>query len=133
MKKIILFIILAITSISSFAQIQNYRSTHFSYKIKNDNGVWSDWSKWEDSNLKIIFDLSNDIITIKSPKVQVYRVLEYLKNFTDSAEGRQVEFSVIDQDYDIGHLRLRIEKNGRSQIYIDFENIIWCYVVVRTD
>lgn len=133
MKKIILFIILAITSISSFAQIQNYRSTYFSYKIKNENGVWGDWSKWEDSNLKIIFDLSNDIITIKSTKLQVYRVLEYLDNFIDSAEGKQVEFSVIDQDYDRGHMRLRIEKNRRNQIYVDFDNIILCYVVVRTD
>lgn len=133
MKKLICIFALIFISISSFAQIQNYRSTHFSYKIKNENGVWGDWSKWENSNLKIIFDLSNDIITIKSQKLQVYRVLEYLDNFIDSAEGKQVEFLVIDQDYDRGHMRLRIEKNGRSQIYVDFDNIILCYVVVRTD
>lgn len=133
MKKLICIFVLVFISISSFAQIQNYRSTHFSYKIKNENGGWGDWSKWEDSNLKIVFDLSKDIITIKSQKLQVYRVIKYLDNFIDSAEGKQVEFSVIDQDYDKGHMRLRIEKNGRSQIYVDFDNIILCYVVVRTD
>ena len=34
-------------------------------------------------------------------------------------------------EYDYGYIRLRIERNGNSQIYIDFADVMWVYNVVR--
>ena len=45
--------------------------------------------------------------------------------------GTNVKFYVIDQDYDRGSIRLRVERNGNSQIYVDFSNVAWVYNVVR--
>lgn len=67
----------------------------------------------------------------ESVETQIYKVLEQVKSPYDS-NGTQVKFRVIDQDYDKGFLRLRVENNGNSQIYVDYADISWVYNVVRT-
>jgi len=51
--------------------------------------------------------------------------------YTDESQGKQTKFYVIDQDGDLGYVRLRIEKNGNSQVYIDFNDVMWVYNVRR--
>ena len=80
----------------------------------------------------LTINLNTDVITIYSPKTQIYKVYKTGDVFTDNKGGRQVTFYVIDQDYDKGTVRLRIESNGNSQVYIDFLNCAWCYNVYRT-
>ena len=77
------------------------------------------------------FDFNNDVIYIYSDKTQIYKVLYQEENPYDSS-GQQVKFRVLDQDGDYGHIRLRIENNGNSQIYVDFNNVSWVYNVKRT-
>lgn len=115
---------------SSNAQIQYYKSTAFA-EAKIYNGTYY-WSDWQSSNIVITLNLNTDVITIYSPKTQVYKVYKTGEASNDSKGGRQVTFYVIDQDSDKGTVRLRIDKNGNSQIYIDFSNVGWCYSVVRT-
>lgn len=59
------------------------------------------------------------------------RFKKYVRNYTDSSGGKQLEFNFIDQDYDRGVMRLRVERNGNAQIYIDFANVMWVYNVVK--
>lgn len=116
--------------ISSNAQVQYYKTTAFA-EAKIYNGTYY-WSDWQSSNLVMTFNLNTDVITIYSPKTQVYKVYKTGNAYTDSKGGRQVTFYVIDQDSDKGTVRLRIEKNGNSQVYIDFSNVGWVYSVIRT-
>lgn len=111
------------------AEINYYKTTHFAY-AKKINNVWQ-WSDWEASDLLVKFDLSNDVITIYSPETQVYNVLKFLRSFTDENGGKQVEFRVVDQDGDYGSVRLRIEKSGSSQIYVEYQNVCLAYTVKR--
>lgn len=134
MKKYLLLLIAMLTiSVSSFAQIQTYRTTAFAQaKVYNGRYVWGDW---ENSNMTIAINLSTDVITIYSPITQIYRVYAMYNNgnaYYDSDGGRNVKFYVIDQDGDKGEIRLRIEKNGNSQLYVDFKNVAWVYNLVRT-
>ena len=131
MKKFI-FILLMIFGFVTFshAQIQYYKTTSFAEaKIYNGKYYWGDW---QSSNLVLTINLNTDVITIYSLKTQIYKVYKTGDVFTDNKGGRQVTFYVIDQDYDKGTVRLRIESNGNSQIYIDFLNCAWCYDVIRT-
>lgn len=132
-KKIIFTIILLFSFLTSFAQIQWYRATSFAMaNVYNGRYVWGDWEK---SNVNICFNLGTDVITIYSPRTQTYRIYGTYNNgkaYSDNSGGRNVKFYVIDQDYDKGELRLRVESNGNSQIYIDFNNIAFVYNVVRT-
>lgn len=131
MKRFVIIIMFGLLCIGATqAQTQWYRATEFAIRAVN-NGRWTSWSDWKSVNINVKFDLSNDIIVIYSNETQIYKVLEQVSSPYDS-KGTQVKFRVIDQDYDVGYLRLRIENNGNSQIYIDFSDISWVYNVVRT-
>lgn len=128
MKKFILVIMFGLLhfGIAQAQQIQWYKATEFAYKIGNNN-----WSDWEKVSINIKFDLSNDLVYIYSNKTQIYKVVRQLSSPYDNS-GTQIRYQVIDQDGDTGHLRLRIENSGNSQIYIDFADISWVYNVKRT-
>ena len=134
MKKFILMLLLSLMSFNTInAQVQYYRSTQFSMKQINSYGVWTDWSPWQSSNILIEMDLNSDVITIYSQMKQIYKIVEYVGNYTDASGGKQAEYRFIDQDFDKGVLRLRLERNNNAQIYIEFGNIIWVYNVLRVE
>ena len=121
---------LLLSIVAANAQVQYYRSTAYAQaNVYNGRYVWSDW---QSSNMTITINLNTDMITIYSPRTQIYRVVSAGDAYNDSNGGRQVSFKVIDQDGDRGTIRLRIESNGNSQIYVDFSNVAWVYNVVRT-
>ena len=112
------------------AQTYYYRTYQFAIKYKTDYG-WTSWSEWQSSNMKMKIDLDDDIIVIYSEKRQIYNVIENSGTYTDESGGQQTKFFIIDQDNDYGYIRLRIERNGNSQIYIDFADVMWVYNVRR--
>ena len=119
------------SSTNCLSQTYYYKTYQFAIKYKTSYG-WGNWSDWQKSNMKMKIDLDEDMIVIYSEKLQVYSVLESMGTYTDDSGGRQTKFYVIDQDGDYGYVRLRIEKNGNSQVYIDFNDVMWVYNVVRT-
>lgn len=119
-------LLFTLTSSDVIAQsVQWYQTTEFAFKLEG-----YDWSDWQKAEIGVKIDLSQDKITIYSDNVQIYRVIATLDPPYDP-NGQQVKFKVIDQDGDYGHLRLRIENSGNSQIYIDFSDISWVYNVIR--
>lgn len=131
MKRILIVIMFGLFCVGAVqAQTQWFKATELAIKVVN-NGNWTKWSDWESVDINIKFDLSNDLIIIYSQEIQIYKVLEQVKSPYDS-NGTQVKFKVLDQDYDKGFLRLRVENNGNSQIYVDYADISWVYNVVRT-
>lgn len=127
MKKIILGIILALfMSVPSFSQVINFKAT--SVAIKEVGYKWSDWQKCD---ILITFNLNTDKVVIYSRSIQIYKVITRGQNFIDESGGEQVKYKVIDQDDDLGSMRLRVETNGNSQIYIDFADVSWVYNVIR--
>lgn len=131
MKRILIVIMFGLFCVGAVqAQTQWFKATELAIKVVN-NGNWTKWSDWESVDINIKFDLSNDLIIIYSQEIQIYKVLEQVKSPYDS-NGTQVKFKVLDQDYDKGFLRLRVENNGNSQIYVDYADISWVYNVIRT-
>lgn len=85
--------------------------------------------------MSISINLDTDIITIYSPRTQTYAVYGTYNNgqtYRDNDGGNNLKYYVVDQDGDRGEIRLRVERNGNSQIYVDFSNCAWVYNVVRT-
>lgn len=133
MKKfLLLFFMLIGFTMSSYAQsIQWYKATSFAYNQTNSYGNWVGWSDWERSTVQIKFDTSEDIIVIYSPKVQAFAIYDYITPPYD-ATGTQVGFAAYDGEGVRCHIRLRIENNGNSQVYIEYSNLIYVYNVIRT-
>lgn len=131
MKKFLILLLLSLASVMSFSQTTLwFRTTEFAYKSIDDYGRWTGWSDWEESGMNVKFDLSKDLIVIYSPDIQVYNVLEEKEPPYDQT-GRQVKYWVINQDKEYGYLRLRIQDNGTSQIYVDFTDYCLVYNVIR--
>ena len=125
MKKFLFVILMIISTCVVNAQVLNFRTTSFSKK------VGSSWGSWQESSLNITMDLNNDIVTIYSPKIQMYKIYSNVSNYYDSDGDYNMNFKFIDQDGDQGTMTLLQRTNGRSEIYIRFRNIQWCYVVRR--
>lgn len=125
----VMFVILSITAIS--AQTISFKTTSFSYREKNSYG-WTNWSNSTSSNLLLTIDIDNDRVTIFSPLTQYYKITEYVSQGYDSDGDYVAKFRFIDQDRDYGTLRLiQRTSSGKSEVYIDFANVMWCYSVIR--
>ena len=94
-------------------------------------GQWSPWSDWQRSSVKIVLDLNNDMITIYSPTTQYYKVVQFVGVKNDNSGGTQSVFNVIDADGDRAVIRLRIQADGTSQLYVDFADAMWVYGNIR--
>lgn len=133
MKKFLLmFLMLIGISLNSYSQsIQWYKATSFAYRTTDYYGNWSSWSDWEYSSVKIKFNTNEDVIVIYSKEIQAFAIYQELTPPYDPT-GTQVAFAAYDGDGVKCHIRLRIENNGNSQVYIDYSNLSYCYNVIRT-
>lgn len=128
----VLLIILLLISIASYSQSLSYRTTAFTCNIYNSSTLrWSGWNEWESSDMLLVIDIDTDIVTIYSPVIQVYRIYKFEKNYYDSDGDLNMVFRFIDQDNDLGILRLMQRVSGESEVYIEFSNVRWCYRVLR--
>lgn len=133
MKKLLILLFTLLIGLEVSAQVYTYRTYQFAFKQTNSSGQWKQWSDWQDSDMRVVINMNTDHITIYSPETQYYRVTEYLRKFTDNSGGNQVEFAAVDEEGLKCHIRLRIEKNGNSQIYIEWNDLIIVYNVRRTN
>ena len=133
MKKLLLILLLfvGIGINTTYAQIYRYQTTCFAIKQVNSYGYWGEWSNREPSDMLITLNFDKSLVKIYSPITQTYIIKEYIGSYNDNGGGAQAEYKFVDQDGDIGILRLRIDNNGNSQIYIEFNNIMWVYGVKR--
>lgn len=134
MKKLLLILAAIFVAFSVSAESLWFRAYSYAikYKTESNRNNQRGWSNTEACSVPIQFDLESDMIIIYSNKTQVYSIYEDAGEYTDSEGGKQKGFYIIDQDYDKGMIRLRITRDGTSQIYIDFNDVGWVYNVVRT-
>lgn len=131
MKTRLFILIFLLMGISSYSQTLHYRTVAFSTNSYNTyTSSWSGWSEWEESDMLLTMDLDTDIVTIYSPITQVYYLQKFVTSFYDSDGDFHIIIKFIDQDKDIGTLRLLQRKSGESEVYIEFGNIKFCYRVV---
>lgn len=134
MKNFILtFLLFFSVVIGASAQVHTFRTTGYYEKHKYSWG-WGNWTGRQDSNMTLTINYNTDVVTIYSPKTQVYRIYRYGGTYKDNDGDVTAEFKFYDQDGDRGTMRLVIRNStGKSQIYIDFANVCWAYDVVRTN
>ena len=132
MKRIVLILIalFSVSSVFADSNIRYYKSTHFSYKTLNNDGSWTDWTKWETSDVLITMNFDEDVIFIYTPTIQSYKIFGYTERYYDDNGGVQVAMPCYNKDGVKGVIRLRISENGYSQLYVEFANIQWVYTVI---
>jgi hypothetical protein len=131
MKKFLMILAFLACIVAVKAETAYYQTTEFAYKSKNTFGFWGSWTDWESSSILVVFNSDDNVVTIHSPSTQVYRLTGHVRTYKDNDGGKTTEFTFVDQDGDRGHMRLRITQDGTAQLYIDFNDIMWVYNLVR--
>ena len=129
MKKFLVFLFLTI-AVAASAQVVNLRTIKFYTSEKTSYG-WTNWSNPENSNMLVQIDFANDLVYIESPIRQLYKIVTITKQGDDNDCNYITEFRFYDQDGDMGTMRIVGRRDGRSQIYIIFGSVRWCYDVVK--
>jgi hypothetical protein len=80
--------------------------------------IEDNWYPWEPNDCVIEFDYDNNIVKIYSYIQQTYKILNAAETPPDN-NGVQTAFNCINEKGEKCRLRLRIQKNGIRQIYID--------------
>lgn len=137
MKKILFTLILGLFAIAAHCETQHYLGTEYALANVNKYGTYS-WSQWYDSNVLIVINTDTDIVTIGSKKPQLYKIYKYEGKTFDNGGGYQVIFDVIDNEGDLGTLRIRVQYDAfgnitNAQLYIDFSNVAWVYNIIPLD
>lgn len=133
MKKFLLLIVMAVIGFAASANSIWFRAYSYAIKYKTDynRNNSQGWSSFQKCNVDIEFKMDDDFIIIYSNKTQIYAIYENAGTYNDAEGGKQQGYYVLDQDYDKGMIRLRIARDGTSQLYVDFNDVGWVYNVVR--
>lgn len=130
MKKFLTVLLLSMVAFVSSAQVINFQTTSFTLKERTSRG-WTDWAPFERSEMLLTIDFDKALITIYSPYIQVYRMTSYDGTTRDRDGDITARYHFIDQDGDKGIMRLVLRSSGKSEVYIEFSNVIWVYSVLR--
>lgn len=117
-------------SMTVSAQVINFRTTSYTSKEYTPYG-WTNWRPYQNSNMLLTIDIDSDLITIYSPRTQYYKIIEYDGAYIDKDRDETIRFKFIDQDGDRGTIRLMQRRNGKSEVYIQFPNVMWVYSIIR--
>ena len=119
MKKI-LFLILLCCSVNTYA-IDLY-ANFVSYK-QCINNEWQDWTDWQECWTKV--KLEDNKIIVGDKTFTIYSV--YSQKDEDSV-------TVLHEAEDCNNtaivIRIRYQKDGVKQLYLDYKNIIYCYNLI---
>ena len=131
MKRLFLIIsmLLCFASVESFAQNYKYMSTDFAFKIKKDNGYWSDWSDWEQTRCLININFDREEINIYSNEPQEFTIYDWSDEERDSEGGKQLKFKCIDANGLRCVVRVRVQSDGQMQLYVDYNDIMYVYCI----
>lgn len=112
----------------SNSRIVVYRGTYATYKYFIDDQQTA-WNPWLQVSVDVSFDLTKWQVFIDADEPQTLDIVQYDGKVTDSKGGNQIQLSIIDQEHKRGKLRLRVEESGLTQMYLDYADITWCWVI----
>lgn len=130
MKKYLILLLMSLMTLSVFADTYKYKATNFAYKIKNDYGRWTDWSDWERSSVLIVISLDRETINVYSDTPQEYDIYDYGENWErDNDGGETWTLKCVNADGLRCEIRLRKQRDGQLQMYVDFSDAMWVYSI----
>lgn len=122
-----------IASASAFAQQFKFKTT--SLTVLERGGKFNEWGKWSEpleTQLFVTLDFDKNRIVVYSREIQHYKIIESLpKEVTEVDEinsflcknqfGEQAKLSFI----------VRKNEKNKTQLYIYFTDIIFCYDIIE--
>ncbi len=128
MKKFFLFLVAVVMmAVSASAEVINVDARSFSYKYKMDSGKWTAWSDWERSTVSIEIDTDNLKVVIYSKEQQRFEITDVERK--DDKKSETLVCQCTDADGKRCTVRLRITKDERCQLYVDYSDLVYVYTL----
>ena len=133
MKKSFILLFVLLISIAFFKNSNSqdaykFRAKYVCFSEKNNYSEWSDWTKWEETNILIVINLNDERITIFAKETHY---LDIYNSEIDKSGGNQTLFFwTIDEDGTKCRVRfIYFEDEDYRQIYIDYPRLIVAYSI----
>lgn len=131
MKKLILISAMLLAFVSAQAEVIKLQATSFAYKYQNDYGYWTDWTDWEYCSILVVINIDAERINIYSKSPQEYDVINSYDSGRDRDGGETFTMECIDAEGIRSDVRLRTQRDGSLQLYVDYADMMWVYNVER--
>jgi hypothetical protein len=120
---------------SSFGQVLKLKSTAIAYQYQDENNQWEEWTDFEETSVLIVMNLNEERITIYSQETQVYDIVQSDGETKDSDGDEFLSLRCVNEDGINCTVRLATlySDGGRSQLYINFSNMVLVYNVYSLD
>lgn len=105
---------------------QTFYTNYLSTKSLITKDKWTDWSDWESCYYKIVIDLDSNTIIINDSK---YTIDKYLETIIDD-NSKTIKYAVINYDNKSCFIRIREQKDGIKQLYLDYDDIVYVYNLI---
>lgn len=123
-----MILLLMVSPLWCVAQVYKYVSTDFSWRYYDSvSRRWTSWSDWEDCSVLVVLNFNRETITIYSKEVQEYDIVSYEDVKDDNEGGQSLKLICVNEDGLRCHIRIRTLSNGRRQLYVDFNDMMWVY------
>lgn len=111
--------------------VRKFNAIGLSYKEIDPNGKSSEWSKWEDVNILIVYNGKENTLEIYSKETQEFDIVRYDPDESDSDGGVISPMFCVDKEGRRCKIRYRQTKNNTLQLYIDYDNFMYVYNMVE--
>ena len=135
LKSTILLGLFLLISSMSYGQVVKLRTTELALRYEIDEYRWGEWSDFEDVSVLVVMDIDADRISIYSKETQVYDVIQAEEVRYDADGDKFMPYICINED----GVKCRVElatlnsQNGRNQLYVKFENMMFVYNLYLLD
>lgn len=129
-------LILTLFIFSCHGQVVKCKTTGFAFRSKDETtDLWSKWSEFEAVEILLTIDGDNNRIKIFSKQEQVYDIIKTYESVIDDDGDKTSKWLCINEDGLKCFIRLvkLNSQEGRIQIYVDFDDIMFAYNIYRLD
>lgn len=132
MKRKFIFLLMFLATLAVQAQVQKFTAYELSSKTYNGYS-WSDWSKFEPTEILVSVNLDDKKIKIYSQETQIYDIIEFNEKEVDADGDESYRLYCEDKDGQNCHVDLYFLKSQDSmmQIYIRYQNMQWVYNLIK--
>ncbi len=121
---------------SCFSQVLKMKAFEIAFKYQDEySQQWKPWSDWEDVDILITIDSDPQRIKVFSKKEQIYDVIQYKGETTNSDGDITSEWLCVNEDGRKCGIRIVIpyKQSTIQQLYVDFSDFMFVYNIYKLD
>lgn len=127
--KILITLVLLIYTTLGYSEEISLYSNFMSYKVLKDS-VWQDWTDWRECYIEIVWNTDSNSITLYNKNTE--KVFKIDPSFQKIENDNSITtlYTVLESENNCLSIRFRNQHDGVKQLYIDYEDLVYCYNLI---